>query len=465
MGTRLLLAGVALGALGDLLFHGHPLGANALLWALGFVAALALLIRAGRLPLHQGRRAMAAPLLLFAALLVWRDSPLLVAVNLLAIAGAVTIGALRRPAEASVGDVVSAAASAGSAAGAGAVRLLQRDVSWRELTTHVRRDRAATIARGIALGLPLLAVFGALFALADAVFQQLLESALPDVSSLWMHVLVASAFAWLAAGLLRDLVAARAEPTRAPRVLGSAEVAIALAAVNLLFLAFVLVQLRYLFGGRGLVEARMHLTYAEYARHGFFELVAVAVLVLPLLLAANLLVRGRARLVRLLSLGLVALVLVVMASALQRLRLYQQEFGLTELRLYATGVVLWLAAVFALLVVTVLRGRPRTFAFGAIMLGFAATFAFNALDPDALIVRTNLARPTVDVSYLTNLSDDAVPPLIARLPTLDPELRRPIAASLLARRTEHDLVGWNLSRERARRSLAAHHEELVRYSR
>jgi hypothetical protein len=118
-----------------------------------------------------------------------------------------------------------------------------------------------------------------------------------------------------------------------------------------------------------------------------------------------------------------------------------------------------------LLVVTVLRGRPRTFAFGAIMLGFAATFAFNALDPDALIVRTNLARPTVDVSYLTNLSDDAVPPLIARLPTLDPELRRPIAASLLARRTEHDLVGWNLSRERARRSLAAHHEELVRYSR
>ena len=40
------------------------------------------------------------------------------------------------------------------------------------------------------------------------------------------------------------------------------------------------------------------------------------------------------------------LVGVVMVSALERLWLYQQTFGLTELRIYATGVVLWLAGVF-----------------------------------------------------------------------------------------------------------------------
>jgi hypothetical protein len=159
---------------------------------------------------------------------------------------------------------------------------------------------------------------------------------------------------------------------------------------------------------------------------------------------------------------LVALVFVVILSALQRLRLYQQEYGMTELRIYATGVVIWLGLVFVLLAVTVLRGRPRPFALGAIVLGFAATFALNVLNPDALIVRTNLARPQVDTAYLASLSDDAVPALIARLPTLSPALRRPLARALLMREPDPDLLGWNASRSRARSLLASHHAELVR---
>ncbi|MFL6013899.1 MAG: hypothetical protein ACJ74P_06355, partial [Gaiellaceae bacterium] len=73
-------AGLALGVLADVLFRGRPLGVNAALWAVAFVVALAALIRVGEVPLHQGRRWMAAPLVLFAALLMWRTSPLLQAV-------------------------------------------------------------------------------------------------------------------------------------------------------------------------------------------------------------------------------------------------------------------------------------------------------------------------------------------------------------------------------------------------
>ena len=90
MGVRLIAAGVALGVLGDLLFQGHELGLNAVLWACAFVLAVALLVRFAHAPLHQGRRLMAGPLLLFALLLAWRDSALLVAVNLFAIAGNTT---------------------------------------------------------------------------------------------------------------------------------------------------------------------------------------------------------------------------------------------------------------------------------------------------------------------------------------------------------------------------------------
>jgi hypothetical protein len=474
LAVAICAAAVILGLLGDVVFHGRPLGLNALLWAIAFVLALATLLRIGRIPLHQGRRLMAAPLLLFAALLLWRDSPLLQAVNLFAIAGAFALGALRRTerkvAHAEVDDYVAGAVTAGTATLLGAVELIQRDVPWRELRRGARAPRVAAVARGVGLGLPLLVVFGALFATADAVFQNLLASALPSLPhGWWLHLAIAVTIAWTSAGLLRDLLATReSERVLSPRAtaprLGATELGVALAGVNLLFLAFVLVQVRYLFGGQDLVEARVGLTYAEYARHGFFELVVVAVLVLPLLLGVDAVLKGterQVRVVRTLSACLIVLVGVVIASALQRLWLYQDQFGLTELRLYATGVVLWLAVVFVWLGMTVLRGRRHLFATGAIVAGFAATLFINIVNPDALIARTNLSRPNVDVAYLGALSDDAVPTLVAKLPSLDPSLRRPLARTLLDRSSSREgWLSWNASRRHAESLLASHKAEL-----
>src|SRR5205085_3576642 len=116
--------------------------------------------------------------------------------------------------------------------------------------------------------------------------------------------------------------------------IGIVEVGIVLALLDLLFLAFVAVQFRYLFGGRALVESRTHLTYAAYARHGFFELVVVAALVLPLLLLADWALRRERRrdhaVFTALAATLVLLLFAVVASALERLRLYEQAYGLTE---------------------------------------------------------------------------------------------------------------------------------------
>jgi hypothetical protein len=479
VGLGVLASAVGLGLFGDAVFHGRPLGLNAALWAIGFVGALAALLRVGRIPLHQGRRMMAAPLVLFAALLVWRDSPLLQAVNVFAIGGAVALGALRRTerqvAHAEVDDYVAGAVTAGAAVIVGAVELMQRDVPWHELRQGIRGPRVTAVARGVALGFPFLILFGALFAAADAVFENLLSSAVPVLPHAWWeHVLILVSITWISAGLLRDLLATKEDErllsvrAAAPR-LGATELAIALGALNVLFAAFVLVQLRFLFGGRDLVEARVGLTYAEYARHGFFQLVVVAVLVLPLLLSVDAVLRGtprQIRIVRGLSACLVALVGVVMASALERLWLYQQTFGLTELRIYATGVVLWLAVVFAWLCVTVLRGRRHLFATGAVIAGFAATVSINVVNPDAVIARTNLSRPNVDVSYLGSLSDDAVPTLVAKLPTLGPSLRRPLARALLRRAAAHESwVSWNSSRRRAASVLAVHAGQLREFAR
>src|SRR5207249_10423734 len=111
-----------------------------------------------------------------------------------------------------------------------------------------------------------------------------------------------------------------------------------------------------------------------------------------------------------------------MASALQRARLYVAEFGLSETRLYATAFMIYLAGAFAWFALTVLRGHWRRFAFGPLVQGFAVLGGLHLLNPDAFIVRANLARPAVprplDAWYPASLSADAVPDLLAALPTL-----------------------------------------------
>jgi Domain of unknown function (DUF4153) len=287
----------------------------------------------------------------------------------------------------------------------------------------------------------------------------------------WPGGVVVFGAAWASAGLLRDLAADRDEarlvsPTSIaeskPTVrLGGTEVAIVVGALDALFVAFVAVQARYLFGGSDVVLAHAHLTYAQYARHGFFSLLAATALVVPVVLTACAVVRDRLGLVRALCGVLVALELVVAASALQRMRVYVHEYGLTELRLYATGVILWLAVVLAWAVPTILRGRGRRFAVGAVVAGFVATAALNVVNPDALIARSDLDRSKPDTAYVLGLGADAVPVLLERLPSIrDRDLRRRIAGTLLQRYPGDGLLDWNASRARAKALVDRHRGEL-----
>jgi len=472
LGIALVGSALVLGVLADLLFQGRPLGLNVGLWTLAFALALTVLMRVSRAPLHQGRRFMLAPLLVFSALFAWHASSLLVVANLLALAAAISMGALRnrhvRLRSATLTDYGGGFVGACASTAFGALPLLMADIRWKEVVGRARSERVTAVVRGVALGLPLLLVFGALFVAADAVFKDLVSSAVPSLDAAVVErLLIVGVWAWLAGGLLRDLLASRDEGEEVPfargrQGLGALEIGVALAFLDLLFLAFVVVQFRYLFGGSALVQSEAHLTYAEYARHGFFELVVVTGLTLPVLLLADWALAGRRnRAFRLLAGALLVLLGVVIASALQRMRLYVQHFGLTELRLYATGVILWLAVVSAWFAVTVLRGRRHAFAVGALVAGFAATLGLNVFSPDAFIARTNVTRPAVDVTYLAGLSDDAVPTLVSHLSRLPKAQQSQLAAALLERApADDDWRSWNRSRARAANALHAHHAEL-----
>jgi hypothetical protein len=263
--------------------------------------------------------------------------------------------------------------------------------------------------------------------------------------------------------LLRMPFAATAVPVRQPR-LGITDGAVALGLLNALFLAFVVVQLRYLFGGTSMVEVTPGLSYAEYARRGFFELVAVAALVIPLLLLADWAVHRERpldeRVFRLSALVQLILLAAIIGSALYRMRLYQQAYGLTELRLYTTVFMGWVAVVLAWLAATILRGRRHRFAFGALVAGLVAAAGLNIANPQALIVRVNAERAAAghsyDAAYAGRMSGDAAPALLATLPRLPGDDRCRVAHRLLKEWLPARAGGWrtwNYGDARARRAV------------
>jgi hypothetical protein len=178
-----------------------------------------------------------------------------------------------------------------------------------------------------------------------------------------------------------------------------------------------------LFGGHDHVLRTAGLTYAEYARQGFAEMIVAAALTLGVAaLAVRHAAREGLRQERLLQalLGLLfALTLVVLASALRRLGLYEDAFGFTRTRLLAHGAILWLGALLLLVSGCALLGRPERLPGAAVLMTAAALALFTALNPEGIIAARNVDRfaaiGRLDTAYLSHLSADAVPAL-TRLP-------------------------------------------------
>lgn len=490
-GLRLLGMALLLGLLGDLLVRDGPPGLNFFLWTAALVGAVIYLARSGKTSLAGDGRWLLPVAVATAAGVAWRASDAFILFNLLATAvllalGTSTLqsGTLR---ESGLARYFGWLVAMAWKAAAGLAPVLVADIRWNEIPRGRWYGTAAQVARALLIALPLLLLFGLLFVSADAVFASFIERTLRfDMEELLSHLAISGIIAWLAAALLRTAVllppglplsgaAALFGPpaqdeSRALSV-SPLESGLVLGLLNALFLAFVLVQLRYLFGGAALVETTVDLSYAEYARRGFFELVAVTALVLPVLLVGDWLTQeGGRRLFRILSFTLILLVAVIMASALRRMLIYMDQFGLTELRLYVTAAMAWIAILLGWFVLTVLRGRRERFAFGGLLSALALLATLHLINPDGLIVRTNLARlqdgREFDVHYVVRLGADGVPALVAGLSGLPPEDRRIVAEALLARwgpesdRTTEDWRSWSLGRARAREAVAENAEAL-----
>jgi hypothetical protein len=216
------------------------------------------------------------------------------------------------------------------------------------------------------------------------------------------------------------------------------------------------VQINTLFAGDEHVITTPDLTYADHARSGFWQLLAVAVLTLGVIAVVARLARldspDDRRWLRGLLGALSALTLVIVASAIARMWLYQQAYGFTVLRVLVIACELWLGVVYLMVLAAGVRLRAGWLARAVVATGFTALVGLAALNPERFIAERNVDRyhatQKIDVPYLAGLSEDAVPALA----TLPEDLR---ACALEFRRVQgDDWRSWNLGRSQAREALA-----------
>ena len=488
---RLAAGGLAIGVLAELLLDGPAFGINVPIVVAATLAVAWLLRRPDRAP-DPLDAWLPFTALVLASFVAIRGDPfvaLLDTVAALAFLGAAVIAisglaVTRRSAAviATMGAWTLEALLAGASRVAIAARIDRPALRSRVL------GRLGPLLRGLVLGVPLAMIFAVLFASADPIFRQGLTDLLDvrlDLGSVAGRLVFTLGCAWLATGLLTIATvgipsiegsslgaAARAGITVPAGRLGTIEALVVLVSIDAVFGAFVALQVAYLFGGLDtLVAAGM--TYSDYARRGFFELLAAACLASGLIVILETTVASRTRPYVAALLALITLTAVVLISAAVRLRLYQDAYGWTELRLYVFATIGALAASLGLMAVLALRGRMRWLGHGLAIIAVVTLIGLDLVAPAAYVAERNVERVVdpslvppdghagLDAEYLRVLPDDAIPVLVAALPSLPAPERAAVTSLLRARRSEFLAepsltapAAWNLGRERARAVLA-----------
>ena len=508
---------IVIGIATNVLIRSDEPGINIFLITLLLLAGVNLLVRRFKPEYWTGDFiALNIAALFFSSMFIFFDAEHLLvrdAMALVLIFGVMSLPALKRAyRSAGILAYLGSVATSAMSSWFGPLFVVFNDFDWKKLPRSASLKLGIDVARGLAIAVPVVAVIVALLVAADRNFERLVvDNFLFRIDNVVSHVILSGVFAWLTLGFLRGVMfgietgdpkpvtpkpnstaaesprfsvtehttedpdkpaSARVNETPEkpaqnlaasliPSVarLGAVEVWIVLGLLNVVFLAFVVIQVPYLFGGMDLVQNTPDFKLAEYARRGVSELILVAIIVLPLLLVLHRLLKDgdsvAGKTFQALAGVQVGLLFVILWSAMQRLLLLTGDlgYGMSVPRFYSMIFLIWLALVFAWFAMTVLRGLRSQFAYGAFWSGLFILGCVHFLNPDGFIAQRNIDLMNqgreFDAEYNASLSDDAVPVLIRALPDMNAEDRRTTLRDFKRWCGDSGLRGWNVSRYNA----------------
>ncbi len=185
---------------------------------------------------------------------------------------------------------------------------------------------------------------------------------------------------------------------------------IVLSSILLVYTMFIIVQFKYLFTDG---ELPYDLSYTEYARKGFFELLALtAVNIILIIFSVNFTKTAKNRFTTILCCYMCIVTVILLASSFYRMQLYNADDGLTRLRFMVFGFLIFEALGLVFTFIYILKPK---FNITAVYLCIALFYymLLNIVPIDYFVAKSQvdryLAGTNDGIYYTLTLSYDAAP--------------------------------------------------------
>ncbi|MCK4799791.1 DUF4173 domain-containing protein, partial [Candidatus Parcubacteria bacterium] len=307
-----------------------------------------------------------------------------------------------------------------------------------------------SVVKGIIIAIPFLIIFSMLLSSADQVFQSYLNKFIRfDLNfEIIIRILKIAIVSYLFLGIFSKITKGSdrsSEPTLEAenskdsnpdsesavyqtedlevatenKSSGFIEAATVLVLIEALFLLFIIIQFFYLFGGKEYVWGiNEYVTYSEYAKKGFYELICVSIISFILIYTID--VSGKRKtfkekkIFKILGAVLILEISIIIYSAWTRMVVYVEGYGLTLSRFLVFAFLFWIFFTFSIFLYKILLEKRKEFFLLAVFcFSVVSWIGINVLNPDAFVARKNIERLSqgnnIDHYYLSHLSIDAIP--------------------------------------------------------
>lgn len=232
---------------------------------------------------------------------------------------------------------------------------------------------------------------------------------------------------------------------------------ILLFAVLIVYTLFVIIQFKYLFAGSALPEG---LTYTSYARKGFFELLMLTgVNITTILIVVKLTKKSDSKwkyFTKFLCHYLCAVTVVLLISSFYKMTLYTNDDGLTRLRFFVMGFLIFEAI--GLLATFVYIAKPRfNIVLVYTLIALVYYIILNIIPSDNIIAKNQIDKflkgEREGLHYIFTLSSDAAPAMEYLYENTDDYLVKDMVVKFVEDKSTLDIPDrwqrFNLSLKRA----------------
>ena len=321
---------------------------------------------------------------------------------------------------------------------------------------------ALMILVGIIIALPLVICATYYLVQADKTFSDIIENILGLLSWNWLRyiaeIILGIPVAFYIFGLIygnakgnkedslnkKVLYKAARSMAKVPPVIGST----VLICMNVIYIAFLAVQLRHVVMG-----LPKDMTYAEFARQGFFDLCKVAVLNFAVVVATSILQKRKEKGTKFSKLQIAimsVLTIGISGTALTKMFMYISVYGLTQKRIYTSTFMIFLIIVFAAIAIH----QFIRINIGKVICitGLILLIAFNYAGVDRTIAKYNISRyeagtlKMMDMEMMGSLDEGALPEIYK---LWKKEMNLNMAELLRRIPTSYAWSSWSIERQRA----------------